>query len=335
MSLPNLPNELILHLYKSFDKVNEAAALSHTSRHFHTIWRYNLTSICDAVLPKVIRCYSQHCQLAEARANSDLVVNQSSDDDGAKAAVVRAQAMLNDDTLAGYALGIFENQTYFYLRIMGIAEQLYQCDCTPYTRNRREYILAQFTCNRFSKGLLRAMSILYLAGKSGTKIYKFLASMNLVDFYAMVDVMEWYVYNYEELADTCKEILVPADDSRSWRPATEFPKGFWEGRMDGFRFLEVVRTELVKVSGIKPPSNDGFQSGLGTRVTSYQLILHKDCEIYNTDAAESLALADLLPLLPESCSVGPDYELSLPHKSEQLSNTVAGGKERGSCDGKP
>ncbi len=310
MSLSSLPNEIILHLFKSFHQINGAAALSHTSRHFHTIWRYNLTSICDAIFPKVIGSYSQFCQLAEARANSDLVVNQSSVDDRAKAAIVRAQVMLNDEDLAGYALDLFELHVDCEWRTMEISDRLYQCACTPITRDFAlgPYVLKQFHRNRFWRGFLRAMSILYLAGKGGTRMYKFLTSMNLLDFFAMVEVMEWYVYDYDEYPDACKDIQVAGYDSRPWRP--DLDSWYLGGLTDGLRFLELVRAGLVRVSGVKPPFNDRFQSSLET---GYQLILHKDCKNYNTDAAESLALADLLPLLQKNCSIGPDYELSLPH----------------------
>lgn len=339
MSLTSLPNELILHLFKSFDDVNEAAILSHTSRHFHTIWRYNLTSIYDAILAKVIGSYSQFCQLAEARANSDLVVNQLSVDDRAKAATVRAQVMLNDEDLADCALAQFEGHIDSQWSTMEIFDRLDQCACAPTSRNRRRfaelrYILKQFTRDRFWGGFLRAMSILYLAGKGGTRMYKFLISMNLLNFFAMVEVMEWYVYDYGEGPEACEDIQVAGYDSRPWRPEFNFPDGYLAGRTDGLRFLEVVRTGLVKVSGVEPPFNDRFQSSLETGLMSYQLILHEDCKKYNTDAAEFLALVDLLPLLPENCSVGPDYELSLPHISKQLSSTVTGGKELGSCNGR-
>ena len=324
MSLSSLPTELILHLFKSFDEVNAAAVLSQTSRHFHTIWRYNLTSICDAVLPKIIDYHSHYCRLAEARAKSDAksdgVVNQSSVDDRAEAAIararVRARVMFNDVDLVDYALEQFKGDTGL---VWGwswtTTGRLDQCACIPprTNRRRRDFVLEQFSYDRFSEGFLRAMSILYLAGKGGTRMYKFLTSMNLLDFFAMVEVMEWYVCDYDEYPDTCEDIQVPGYDSRPWRDEIAPPRGYLAGRSDVLNFLEVLRAGLVEVSGVKPPSNDRFQTTLGSGLVSFQLILHKDCKRYNTAAAESFALADLLPLLPDNCSVSPDYELSIPH----------------------
>ena len=78
MSLSDLPTEIIVHLFRSVDNIRPAAVLSQISGHLHSVWRYNLSSIYDSVLPREIECYDQARQLLEARAQSDVVVGESS-----------------------------------------------------------------------------------------------------------------------------------------------------------------------------------------------------------------------------------------------------------------
>lgn len=93
MSLSGLPTELVLHIFNNLDHISSAAALSQTSRHVHEIWRYNLDSILDAVLPRVIEYYDQVHQVLETTVEPTIIADQASVEDKFTAAISRAKTL--------------------------------------------------------------------------------------------------------------------------------------------------------------------------------------------------------------------------------------------------
>lgn len=84
---------------------------------------------------------------------------------------------------------------------------------------------------------------------------------------------------------------------------TQLPD-FTRDLMDAYNFLRHLDTLLLDVCGVKRPTGP-------LRVVDpfYSLIVHGKCPKGRVDKAETLALADLLPLLPEKANsrLGLDY----------------------------
>lgn len=65
-TLPGLPTELIIEIYKAADTFATAENLSKTSHHLHNIWEVHV----DAILSSVVECYLQAKELAHVQADS-------------------------------------------------------------------------------------------------------------------------------------------------------------------------------------------------------------------------------------------------------------------------
>lgn len=324
MSLSDLPTELIVQIFKSAKKINSAAALSHTSRQLHSVWRYHLASICDAVLPRTIECYDEVHLLLEARANSTLVTSQSSVEDKAKAAIVQAKMLFANADLADAAFKEFETQ-FDVVLVHGetTVEQSCKYACPGTCRDRHGGIVLEASCRiRFLQAYHRAMSIGYLGGKSATKRYQLLASLHLLDLFRMIEVMHWISYNYPEEAMPDDDTVLPGYD-----PGPHGQDGYLylgeRGVIDGSDFLKLLEKDLAVLSGITRPNHDTFPE----RIQSYYLILHEDCMADLIKATTCITLADLLPRLPKNNSINPDYELSAPEKLQLRSGASRPGVE--------
>lgn len=302
MSLSDLSNELIVRVFECVDNISSAAALSHTSHHLHTIWRYHLASICDVVLPRTIECYNQARQLLDARAKSSLVDRQSSVEDKAKAAIIRAKVLLSNADYACLALSYFEAGIFAQRK-----RNLWLCACTGILRDQRgNRTLEPFSRIRFLQGYYRAMSTVYLSGESKSKLrYKTLASMHLLDYFRTREIMEWISYEYCEAFIPDEDTIVARYD---FGPSNSGKAGDFEHFSKNHHFLDILGVDLVKVSGVERPMDE-----FGVRGPTYELILHDDCLKGKTDRAKGVELADLLPLLPENSSINPQYELLASH----------------------
>ena len=313
MSLSDLPTELILHLFKSVDNISSAAVLSQTSRHLHSVWRYSLSSICDSVLPREIECYDQARQLLEARAHSDTVDGESSlsIEEKAEAAILRVRMLFTNANCAYEALKGFENT----LPCEGVmTPEEYErfasiCTCGLTESDDEGYpTLGGVSRDRFLQGYYRAMTMIYLAGKSSTTRYHFLASMHLLDFFRMLEIMEWVVFEYAE--DIFHEgVAFPGYDSQPRDGGEDAFGEFFDELVDGFGLLERLETDLEVLSGVKRPMNMMFLD----RGPSFQLILHEDCVNGDVRKTESIALADLLPRLPKNSSFRSGCEVTTPN----------------------
>lgn len=59
MSLPDLPNELILKFFKSCNDFASSTALGATCQQFHDIWKANSTAVCNAIASRTFECYDE------------------------------------------------------------------------------------------------------------------------------------------------------------------------------------------------------------------------------------------------------------------------------------
>lgn len=308
MSLLALPNELIVHIFKSVDNISSAASLSRTSRHLHEVWLYYLPPIRDTVLSRTIECYDQASQLVESMAKSDTAVDQSSVEEKAKAAVIRARLLFTNSDMADEALKYFEADLPTEWD-----EGFEQCTCTcngTGIGDNGEPIVVGVSRTRFLRGYYQAMSIIYLAGKGSTRIYRFLASMDLLDFFRMVEAMEWIFFELGEEDMPDKDRALPGYDSRPRNPGEDADgeddgPDYFEDIIKGYEFLRLLENHLAILSGIKRPITRWREPGL-----AYQLILHDHCGEKGSKKAQGIALAHLLPQLPSNIPFDPRYELS-------------------------
>lgn len=62
-TLPGLPTELVIGIFKAVDSFATASRLSKTSHHLYSVWKINI----DAILPSVVDCFPQAQELAQAQ----------------------------------------------------------------------------------------------------------------------------------------------------------------------------------------------------------------------------------------------------------------------------
>lgn len=233
MSLSYLPNELLVHVFKSVDNVSDAAALSRTSQRFHKIYEYSLSSICDAVLPRTIEAYDQAAQLFEARTNPAAL---SSDDwqtirdtvyppkiegytrfdryervvllfqAGAKSKITSSQSSADDKPVAALkrAKKLLADADLVQSALQQFEMFISQFKVPPESLERGSPLteppnissLEPFTRARFLQGYYRAISLIYMRKKTGAEMYQFLASMSLLDLFCMCEVMVWLTIEF-------------------------------------------------------------------------------------------------------------------------------------------
>ncbi|CAF9922798.1 MAG: hypothetical protein ALECFALPRED_002228 [Alectoria fallacina] len=296
MSLSDLPTELIVHVFKSVDNISSASTLSQASRHLHNVWRYNLASILDAVLRQVIECYDEAGEFLEISATVTSLAGRSSVEDQAKAAIVRAKNFL---ILARVAR---DAQPQFTLWIGVDCEPRHELvgrrGCTGISGDQSDPIGPEpFTHISFLRGFYRAMSMTYLAEKAGTKRYQFLASMNLLHFFQMVDILEWIWRTHYTDSLPFVDLL-----GRRYPPRVAWAELHLRGLEkveEGLDFLELLESELVGLPGVEQLSNRPYL----VKPNLHWLILYQDCPRDITEVARGIALADLLPILPKNSSI--------------------------------
>ena len=62
-----MPPEVIIQFYKSVDKLKTVTRLSSTCRKFHHVWKSNIKTILDVVLPRAIECLEEAQGLCDAQ----------------------------------------------------------------------------------------------------------------------------------------------------------------------------------------------------------------------------------------------------------------------------
>lgn len=288
MSLSTLPTELIVHVFKSVNDLGSAAALSRTSRDLHTIWRYSLASICNAVLPRMVECYDEACLLLEATTTSTIVASRSSVENKAQAAISRAQMLFTNARLAQDALTQFEIEVATLQAIL--PEHMFECACAGKGRDKRGFDRVHIL-----EGYYRAVSITHLVGKGETTLrQQILATMRLLDFLRMSEILEWLDYLYSQG-------FLPRDDDipLSGYESLE-PGGYlrveedWVDISEALNILYPLHDKIAKKSERMIPINDHSIWG-----SFYDLFLHGDCLKAGRDKARNVTLADLLPQLPK------------------------------------
>ena len=236
MSLSYLPNELLLHIFKSVDNVSDAAALSRTSRHLNQTYQYNLSSICDAVLPRTIEAYDQAAQLIEARTNPAAITSDdfqticdalnppklrfydTVEEYDQAVQLVKARAKPNiisspsstDETpvpaikrakkLFADAALVKSALRQFEMVVSLTPEvppELLLLQESPLTDPPGISPLEPLTRARFLQAYYRAISVIYLMRKPAADMYQLFAPMSLLDLFRMCEIMTWLVVELE------------------------------------------------------------------------------------------------------------------------------------------
>ena len=244
ISLLSLPTELLVNIFKSVDNVGDAAALSRTSRYLHEIYHYNLSSICDAVLPRTIEAYDQAAQLVEARTNPAAI---SSDDSETIYDAVHPPNVRAYDTIEQYDQAVqmvkarakpkitagqsstdeqpvaaVKRAKKLFADAALVNSALRQFEMVvSHTREAPPELLVHgsslteppgisslepLTRARFLKGYYRGISVIYLMRKTGAEMYQFLASMSLLDLFRICEIIEWQAVEFL-MSSRCQSII--------------------------------------------------------------------------------------------------------------------------------
>ncbi len=280
MSLSDLPAELIVDVFKAVDTISSAAALSQTSHHLHATWRSNLPSICDAVLPRMIEGYDQARRFLELRETSNVVTGQSSVEEKANAAILRATSLVvNADT----ALLKF-NRFKFEESDQWGGWDSDQWGGWAFTKGnkhkQKDRTFDDCIRIRFLQGWYPAKSLVHLVKDDRTELLKpILASMHLLDLFRAYEVMEWMLresYSSEEEEEEVAE---------------------------GCRFVyKLIYMDLRRIPGMQPLIDELLRENY-----RYRLIIYVDRIKEKTERAKGVSLADLLPLLPKTSTLDTEY----------------------------
>ena len=170
-----MPTELIIDIFKSFDIISSASALSQASRKMNTVWRTNIIPICHEVLPCGIEYYHQARQVWEEMKQSVLVVpSQSAAEDQADGGLLPARVLFP------IAESVFSNiHTEF------CHQGSFSSSCIE------RYLIASGSSSRsrFLRSYYRTMSILHLAAKNTCERDQNLSPLQLLDLFRMSEAM--------------------------------------------------------------------------------------------------------------------------------------------------
>ena len=167
MSLSDCPAEIIIDIFKSFDIISSATALSQISRKFYAIWRTNIISICEEVLPQGIEYKGQVHQILEELKESVLVPSQN-----------LAEGQTDADSLP--AKSIFSIAENAFSKVQMDTDAL-----RPRGRffmDRRIAAFDESSHSRFLLSYYHTMSIMHLASMTPSDMNETLSPLQLLDF---------------------------------------------------------------------------------------------------------------------------------------------------------
>lgn len=182
-TLTDLAPELLVQILKSSDCFEDVTSFSSTSRQMFIIWKTNIDTICDAILPRVVPCFAQARELIDAQEKAE------GDEHfifGYQFAVGRAQWMLKRADVAAKALKYFQNDF-------------------P-SRNKEGFLMGKNSLTSadrtdFFQAYYRAMTMAILGQDSLPS--QLLSSWDMLDFEQVKDVTDWMSYycNYDKILD--------------------------------------------------------------------------------------------------------------------------------------
>ena len=172
-SLPALPAELIIQIFKSIDNFATATALSSTSRRFQSIWKTSSPSICYSIFARTIPCYHQAFEYVRAQPLNAASSEQTED----------------MDLLASKVTPQFYENAFTALMV-----QLYEADVIKRgVGGPSSMAEAQYTC--FLQAWYRIHNLTSLANMARNRLlYDLLASLDLLQFEQVTEALRWLMH---------------------------------------------------------------------------------------------------------------------------------------------
>lgn len=246
----------------------------------------------------MIECYDEADQFLEIRTTATSLASPPSTEDQAKAAVVRANNLLTIDRIAYDAQLQFGD--YYAVEWEPRPELVGRCGSDGISSDQSGPVGPEpFSHISFLRGFYRAMSMTYLAEKAGTKRYQILASMNLLHFFQMIEILEWIRQFYQDDSAHFLDLQGRRYDLPPRVAWAELRLRGLEKVKEGLNFLDFLESELVGLPGLEQLSDRPYLF----KPTSHWLILYQDCLRDINEVAKGIALADLLPKLPNNSSI--------------------------------
>ena len=175
-SITDLAPELIIQILKSSDNFADATSLSVTSRRMFTIWKMNVDSICEAILPRVIDCFEQARELLTAqerpRGEKDSVLCFQS-------AIDRVRWMLKRADIAAEAAAAYLKHGTM-------------CRGETYTLPVEREMSMRADRTDFIRAHYRATTLATLEQEQLPS--QILSSWSMLDIEHVVEVMEWLIF---------------------------------------------------------------------------------------------------------------------------------------------
>lgn len=244
----------------------------------------------------MVECYDTARQLLGAMEKSEIIVAQEPMKGKYDAAVMRARMLISNDNIAHKVLTLFGLKPSAEW-----AERMKTCICVWEGAGHDDDgspIVIGLRRIRFLEGFYRALTLIYLGGKTATRRYQFLASMNLLDFFRIFEIVEYLYFDFALSTMPEEERGLPGYDS--WPPNI----GNIGRHGDCLEFLVVFEGYAAMSSGIQRPMTNTFNSSR----PSYRLILHDDCLKDGIKKADGIALDHILHKLPNDVFLESRYE---------------------------
>ena len=271
MSLSTIPNELILQIFKSTDSFATVTLLSSTCRRFRSIWDTHMPSVCHAILVRTLTCYNQAFEYVRAQPLEDAGSGQIQDTTPIVVKVTKQ--FLDNADVACRALQLYETQL-----IQGPS-----CEtCGP----------SRLTGAQRTSFLQAWYRIHTLASLPTDPLpYEMLASLDLLEFEQMLEVMCWLMYWCPENHRSELRISLQNGclEGRLWYrrlPKSSIAAGDWHDLMDR---LNALHQDLKR-----SPSKD--RPLKGGELWFWHLMIH---ELFaNTmNLGKRIGIARLLPMI--------------------------------------
>ena len=273
MSLSIIPNELIVQIFKSTDSFATVTSLSSTSRQFRSIWDTHMPSICHAILVRTLPCYGQAFEYVRAQPLDDLGSGQI--EDTTPMVIKVTKQFLDNADIACRALQLYEAQLL----------QGPSCEtCGP-----RGLAGAQRTS--FLQAWYRVHTLASLP--TDPLPYEMLASLDLLEFEQMLEIMCWLMYWCPE--NHRSELRISFQngclEGRLWYrrlPKSSIAAGDWHDLME---HLNNLHQDLKR----SPSRDRPLKSG---ELWFWHLMVH-ELFIDTKDLKKGISIAKMLPMIGE------------------------------------
>ena len=265
-SFTNLAPEIILTIYQLNETFAAATALSSVSRKFHSIWKLNASTICDAIPSSHnISCLKEARGLFKAQEQvSGIQLGNN------EVAIKRAKELLLNERRVAFAFSQYDNSVLSH-------------KVTKEVKLARSNGNLATTRLHFTQAYYRAITLATLAG--GPLPAALIASWDMLELRQMWDVLIWLVAWCPKQTQVSLGVLSAERDLIF--PGTKILAGNWKRLLRNMVFLGYDLSKL----------NLGGSFRRQPWAPFYYFVM---CHLHGKNSARGALLADLLPLLPKS-----------------------------------